>query len=453
MSNQTQTIYECTKCGAQALKWSGRCFECGGWGTMQPQIKDESQDRKKYQEHAVAPAEAMDLENIKQNKLQRIKTNIKEVDRVFGRGIAVGSVSLLSGEPGIGKSTLATQMLNSMKRDAIGEVVYISGEESAEQVKARLQRLGCELKNLKFISNTNVEKFLATVKGLDAGLIIIDSVQTIYTRESDSEPGSVIQIRATASKLLEFAKENNIAVILIGHITKDGQLAGPKSLEHIVDTVLYLESELTEKSYCLLRGTKNRFGSVNEIGVLEMTGNGFREIVNSSSIFLETENSNISGSIISCVMDGSKPFFVDVQALTTKTVFGYPQRRSSGLGVNRLQVLTSVLTKRTNFNLINQDVILNIVGGLKVTDPALDLASCLAIISSFLDKSVPRTTLVMGEVGLGGEIRNVAKLDFRLKEAQKLGFKKVIIPKIKQKNVTNLDIIKVKDIKEAARYL
>ncbi len=453
MSSQTQTIYECTKCGAQVLKWSGRCFECGSWGTMQSQIKDEKKDRKKYQEHSVAPAEAMDLENIKQNKLQRIKTNIKEVDRVFGRGIAVGSVSLLSGEPGIGKSTLATQMLNSMKKDAIGEVVYISGEESAEQVKARLQRLGCKLKNLKFISNTNVEKFLATVKGLDAGLIIIDSVQTIYTQENDSEPGSVIQIRATASKLLEFAKENNIAVILIGHITKDGQLAGPKSLEHIVDTVLYLESELTEKSYCLLRGTKNRFGSVNEIGVLEMTGNGFREIVNSSSIFLETENSNISGSIISCVMDGSKPFFVDVQALTTKTVFGYPQRRSSGLGVNRLQVLTSVLTKRTNFNLINQDVILNIVGGLKVTDPALDLASCLAIISSFLDKSVPRTTLVMGEVGLGGEIRNVAKLDFRLKEAQKLGFKKVIIPKIKQKNVTNLDIIKVKDIKEAACYL
>jgi DNA repair protein RadA/Sms len=399
------------------------------------------------------PARAMDFNDIKQSQLTRIKTNISEVDRVLGGGIVPGSVSLLSGEPGIGKSTLAAQMINNIDKKGSGNMVYVSGEESPEQVKSRLARLGCKFGGLKFVSNTNVERFLATVKKVGADLVIIDSIQTVYTEDVASEPGSITQIRATASKILEFAKENNIAVLLIGHITKDGQLAGPKSLEHIVDTVLYLESELTEKSYCLLRGTKNRFGSVNEIGVLEMTGSGFQEITNSSSIFLEAGADNISGSIITCIMDGNKPFFVDVQALTTKTVFGYPQRRSSGLDVNRLQVLASVLSKRTGFNLVNQDIVLNIVGGLKVADPALDLPACLAIISSFVDKAVPRTTLVVGEVGLGGEIRNVSRLDTRLKEAKRLGFDRAIIPGSKQKISANMDIKRVRNIKEAVSYL
>ena len=361
---------------------------------------------------------------------------------------------MLSGDPGIGKSTLAAQWANNISRNnKKGETVYVSGEESAEQVKQRWERLECDLKNIKFIGNVNVEKIISSAKNEKIDLLVVDSIQTLYSSDNSSEAGSVSQIRTIASKFLEFAKENKVAVILIGHITKDGQLAGPKSLEHIVDTVLYLESELTQKSYCLLRGTKNRFGSVNEIGVLEMTGTGFQEITNSSSIFLETENEDISGSVISCVMDGSKPFFVDVQALVTKTVFGYPQRKSSGLDVNRLQVLTSVLTKRSNFNLINQDIVLNIVGGLKVSDPAMDLSVCLAIISSFVDKALSRTTLAIGEVGLGGEVRNVAKLETRLKEAEKLGFQKAIIPHTKKNISSDLDIKGVGDIKQAIEFL
>ncbi|MFW5888607.1 MAG: DNA repair protein RadA [Patescibacteria group bacterium] len=452
MSQKIKQIYECSYCGAQSLKWSGRCLECGNWGTMKLQSYTDKEE-KKQQAEQTAPAEIFELKNIKQKGPDRMETGIKEVDRVLGGGVVPGSLILLSGDPGIGKSTLTAQIGDGISRRNQKEIFYISGEESAGQVKQRLERLGCDPANIKFISNTNVEKIISSLKDKEPAFLIIDSIQTLYSSDNPSEPGSVSQIRCLASKFMEFAKENNAAVILIGHITKDGQLAGPKTLEHIVDTVLYLESEATQKSYCLLRGTKNRFGSVNEVGVFEMTGNGFQEIANSSSIFLEDGNENISGSVISCVMDGSKSFFVDVQALVTKTVFGYPQRKSSGLDVNRLQVLTSVLTKRTNFNLVNQDIVLNIVGGMKVADPALDLSVCLAIVSSFVDKVIPRSTLVLGEVGLGGEIRNIAKPELRLKEAERLGFDRAIVPKTKQKMSTNMDVKRVRNIKEAVGYL
>jgi DNA repair protein RadA/Sms len=453
MSNKINTVYECTNCGAQSLKWSGRCLECGNWGTLKLQTYTDKEEERKQQAEQVVPAEIFELTNIKQKELARLETGIKEVDRVLGGGVVPGSLILLSGDPGIGKSTLAAQAGDGISKKNQKEIFYISGEESAGQVKQRLERLNCDPANIKFISNTNAEKIISSLKGKSPALLIVDSIQTLYSSDSSSEPGSVSQIRCLASKFMEFAKENNVAVVLIGHITKDGQLAGPKTLEHIVDTVLYLESEATQKSYCLLRGTKNRFGSVNEVGVFEMTGGGFQEIANSSSIFLEDENENISGSVISCVMDGSKSFFVDVQALVTKTVFGYPQRKSSGLDVNRLQVLTSVLTKRTNFNLVSQDIVLNIVGGMKVADPALDLSVCLAIISSFLDKAVPRSTLVLGEVGLGGEIRNISKPEVRLKEAERLGFDRAIIPKGKQKISIDMDIKRARNIKEAVGYL
>jgi DNA repair protein RadA/Sms len=453
MTNKNKTIYECSYCGAQSLKWSGRCLECGNWGTLREQTYTGKEEERKQQAERVTPAEIFELTDIKQKDLARSESGIKEVDRVLGGGVVPGSLILLSGDPGIGKSTLAAQVGNGISQKSQKEIFYISGEESAGQVKQRLERLDCDPANIRFISNTNAEKIISSLQGKDPALLIVDSIQTLYSSDSSSEPGSVSQIRCLASKFMEFAKENNVAVMLIGHITKDGQLAGPKTLEHIVDTVLYLESEATQKSYCLLRGTKNRFGSVNEVGVFEMTGGGFREIANSSSIFLEDGNENISGSVISCVMDGSKSFFVDVQALVTKTVFGYPQRKSSGLDVNRLQVLTSVITKRTSFNLINQDIVLNIVGGMKVADPALDLSVCLAIISSFVDKTVPRSTLVVGEVGLGGEVRNVSKPEARLKEAERLGFDRAIIPKIKQKISTDMDIKRVGSLKEAVGYL
>src|SRR3989339_521470 len=382
MSKNSKTISVCAKCDAQSSKWIGRCLECGAWGSLSEQVVNT--DEKKA-DSAFAPALVIDLEKVQDIDLNRLKTNIGEVDRVMGGGITPGSLILLAGEPGIGKSTILAQIADVIgKSSSTGKVIYVSGEESAAQVKSRLVRLGCDLKKMQFISETDVEKIKPALLLHKPVLAIIDSIQTVYSSLLPSEAGGINQIRAATVKLLEVAKEHNIAIILVGHITKDGLAAGPKSLEHIVDTVLYLESQAGH-DYRLLRATKNRFGSINELGVFEMTGSGFKEILNPSSVFLDEKNRSISGSVVGVVMEGTRPFLVEVQALVTKTVFGYPQRKASGFDLNRLQVLVSVLSKRANINLTNQDVIINIAGGLKVTDPALDLAVCLAIASSLLN--------------------------------------------------------------------
>lgn len=435
-----QTIYVCSNCDAQTPKWSGRCLECGSWGTLDVKTVDVKDARREIAE--AAPAQIIDLSQLKSEKFVRLKIGIGEADRVLGGGLVPGSLVLLSGEPGIGKSTIVAQIADQLGR--VGRAVYASGEESAGQIKERLERLGCEIKNFSFIAETNVEKIISAAKKDRPKLLVIDSIQTVYSSLVPSEAGGINQIRASAVKFLELAKSENIAIILIGHITKDGQVAGPKSLEHIVDTVIYLETETTH-NYRILRATKNRFGAINELGIFEMTGAGFKEIKNPSAVFIETGGQKISGSVISCIMEGSRPFLAELQALVTKTVFGYPQRKSAGFDLNRLQVLTAVLTKRAGVNLTNQDVILNIVGGLKVSDPALDLAACLAITSSLLNQIIDRKILVLGEVGLGGEVRNVSKLEQRLKEAEKLGFSQAIIPdtnvkagKLRLKKVKNL---------------
>ncbi len=435
----------------------------------------------------VSPAEITDLAKTKTKGLNRIKTNISEVDRVLGGGIVPGSLILLSGEPGIGKSTIVAQIAGAIAltpspspvsrekgvkestsqktkqsilsplsrrsgRGAEGEgVIYASGEESFNQIKDRLDRIKCDAKNIKFINETNVEKILAALNQVKPALVIIDSIQAVYTSLLPSESGSINQIRASAVKFLETAKQNNIAIILIGHITKDGLIAGPKSLEHIVDTVIYLETE-TAHNYRILRAIKNRFGSINELGIFEMTGSGFKEIVNPSAIFIEQGGQKITGSVISCIIEGTRPFLVEIQALVTKTVFGYPQRKAAGFDSNRLQILTAVLTKRTKVNLINQDVILNIVGGLKINDPSMDLAICFAIISSLLNQVIDRKTIVLGEVGLGGEVRNIAKLEQRLAEAEKLGFNKAIVPDCDVK-VKNIKLEKVKNLNEVVERI
>jgi DNA repair protein RadA/Sms len=441
MANSLKTIYSCSNCDAQFPKWSGRCLECGSWGTLSEQLQDNKEARKEVIKK-IGGAEVIDLKEIASTSLIRYKTNILEIDRVLGGGLVPGSLVLLSGEPGIGKSTLVAQIATAIK----GETLYVSGEESASQVKDRLVRLNCSLDNLKFISETNVEKIFSSALKLKPSLLIVDSIQTVYSSLIPSEAGGISQIRAAAIKFLELAKENDIAVILIGHITKDGAVAGPKSLEHIVDTVLYLENE-NNNNYCLLRATKNRFGSVNELGVLEMTSFGFQEVKNPSLIFIESGNATVSGSVIGCVIEGSRSFLVDLQALVSKTVFGYPQRKTSGFDLNRLTVLSAVISKRTKVNLITQDIILNVVGGLKISDPALDLAACAAIISSNQDKNFSRETLVLGEVGLGGEIRNVSRLEMRLKEAERLGFKTAIIPDVEVK-ASKLKLIKIKNLGE-----
>lgn len=422
-------------------------MECGGWGTLQLKTVDQKQPGKCAAEFS--PAETIDLEKINgAGEIKRSATGIGELDRVLGSGLMPGSLILLGGEPGVGKSTLVAQIADAVA--GAGQVFYLSGEESAGQVKSRFDRLGVKLENIKFLNETNAEKINATIKNLKPALVIIDSIQTVYSPDIAGEPGGVNQIRGSAISFLETAKANNITIILIGHITKDGSLAGPKSLEHIVDTVLYLEAE-TGRDCHILRAAKNRFGSVNEIGIFTMTAAGFKEIANPSLIFLQKEKSP-AGSVVSCVIEGTRPFLIEVQALVTKTSFGYPQRKASGFDLNRLQVLIAVLAKRGGLNLANQDVILNVVGGLRLSDPALDLAVCLAIASSLLNQIIENKILVLGEVGLGGEIRPVGRLEQRLNEAERLGFTGAIIPPSDYAS-KKIEITKFNNLAEIIKFL
>lgn len=428
MAEKIKTIYECQHCGAQFPKWSGRCLECGQWGTLVEDIKDN----KKIADNIItkmAASEVVDLSQTKNIQTARWKSGISEIDRVLGGGLISGSIVLLSGEPGVGKSTLLAQLSDFLikKNKEFDNVLYISGEESAGQVKLRLERLKCDLTKFKFIGETNLEKIISSAIKLKPAMLVVDSIQTIYSATILSEAGGISQIRAVAVKFMELAKKYNIPVFLIGHITKDGQVAGPKSLEHIVDVVLYLEND-GRGGHSVLRSMKNRFGSVNEIGVLEMTGGGFEEVKNPSISFLEGDLlASFPGSVFSCVIEGNRPFLINVQALVSRTVFGYPQRKTSGFDLNRLQVLAAVISKKQKLDLTNQDIILNIVGGFKTSDPALDLAVSMAIISSFLNKEIGKEKAVLGEMGLSGEIRSVAYLDMRLREIEKMGFKQVVL--------------------------
>ncbi len=446
-----KSLYVCSNCDAQSPKWSGRCLECGAWGTLSEEIKDSQSQAKEITKN-ISGADVTDLRELKNQNNQRLKINWPEVDRVLGGGLLTDSFILLSGEPGIGKSTLAAQIASQVSKQ--GMVLYVSGEESASQVKNRLDRINCSLENLRFISETSVEKIVASASKIKPKLLVVDSVQTVYSSFLSTEPGNISQIRASAVKFLELAKSNEISVLLIGHITKDGQVAGPKSLEHIVDTVLSIEHE-AGSHYSLLRASKNRFGSVNELGVLEMTGTGFKEVIDPGAIFLAGQEDNLPGSVITGVLEGSRPFLVNIQALVSQTIFGYPQRKTSGLDVNRLQVLSAVISKRLKLDLVSKDIILNAVGGLKINDPAIDLAVCGAIISSFLNKSFPLNTILMAEVGLGGEIRPVFRLEQRLNEAEKLGFKKAVVAskeKLKGK-AGGIKVEKINDLKDLMNYL
>lgn len=446
-NGKVKQFYICSNCDAQFQKWSGRCLECGSWGTLSQETVDAREQVKKDLE-GVVPAKIVNLGEVELLKMERIKTNLSEVDRVLGGGIVPGSLILLSGEPGIGKSTILAQIADSISDKG---VIYASGEESAAQIKSRLMRLNCNIDKIKFISETNTEKIIAAVKKESPVLIIVDSIQTMYSQESPSEIGSVNQIRACTSKFLELAKGSDISVVLVGHITKDGQIAGPKTLEHMVDAVINLESDRAH-DYRYLRAKKNRFGSVNEMGIFEMTSGGFKEVANPSRVFIEEKKEILPGSVTSCIMEGTRPFLVEVQALVTKTVFGYPQRKASGFDLNRLQVLTAVLSKRAGVDLTSQDVVLNIVGGVKINDPALDLAVCFAISSAFLNKGVGFDTVVFGEVGLGGEVRRVSKTKERLTEIAKLGFKQAIIPVIPETG-KKLKLNKIKKLEEIVGLL
>lgn len=417
-------------------------MECGKWGTLGEEMIGDRKEKMKKNIQDSPAADIISLDKIDSRQYARFKVGVEEVDRVLGGGLVPGSLVLMSGEPGIGKSTILAQIVNALSRNG-QKALYVSGEESAAQVKDRFSRLNCDLGRIGFIGETNTDKILSAALKNKPNILIIDSIQTVYSNEVDGEAGGIAQIRANTVKYLEVAKRHDVAVILVGHITKDGQVAGPKSLEHIVDTVIHLESEKSGL-YRLLRAAKNRFGSVNEVGIFEMTGGGFVEVKNPSSLFIDDGQEAVSGSVISSVMEGTRPFMVEIQALVSKTVFGYPQRKSSGFDMNRLQVLAAVLAKRANIQLGNQDIVVNIAGGHKVSDPGLDLAVCAAIISSLLNITVDKKTFILGEVGLGGEVRATRFLKERIKEAERLGFKSAIVPSVNIKS----DIIKLIKIRK-----
>ncbi|MEI6627438.1 MAG: DNA repair protein RadA [bacterium] len=434
-------MFTCTKCDAQSPKWQGRCNECGSWGTL---VESSGSANKK--EDKKTPAKAtVNLKNISSLDQARLSTGLSEFDRVLGGGIVKGSLVLLGGDPGIGKSTLALQIANHLPN-----LLYISGEESAQQVKLRAERLRINLDNLAFLPETDIETITATIKEQKPPLVIIDSIQTMNYAEANGGIGSVAQITICTSKLLEVAKTTNVPIIIVGHVTKEGVVAGPKVLEHLVDTVLYLEHD-NRNFYKILRGIKNRFGSTGEIGVFEMTSLGLKEILNPADIFLLDKNETVPGMATSSVIEGTRPFLVEVQALVSKTNFGYPQRRATGFDLNRLEMLIAVISKIAKINLGTQDVYLNVAGGLKIKDPSIDLAVCLAIVSAYLDIAISNKTLIVGEVGLAGEVRPVTQTELRIKEAQKLSFTNIICPKGKDKLTEKIST--VSNISEAIKLL
>lgn len=442
------TLYICSNCDAQSQKWAGRCLECGTWGTLTQEVADT----KKKSPVTTSPANALSFSNIKESAIPRTPTGMNEFDQVLGGGIVPGSLILLGGDPGIGKSTVQLQIACALSEKATKEhpIIYASGEESAQQVKLRFERLKTKTTNpdtLLFIGETNCEKVCSALRTHQPSLAIVDSIQTIVSSEIPSEAGSVTQVRACTVKLLEVAKQENIPIIITGHVTKEGAVAGPKTLEHLVDTVLYLEGD-NSNYFRLLKSVKNRFGSTNEIGLFEMTGTGLVEVSNPSELFLSSENERMAGSATTAIVEGSRAFLVPIQALTSKTYFGYPQRRALGIDANRLQLLVAVLSKRLGVNLGDQDIHVNVVGGLKISEPAADLAVCASILSSYKNTPLSKDTLYIGEVGLTGEIRPVSHTEKRLKEAEKLGFTTAYIPKQAKKITTRLTCVSISNIKE-----
>ncbi len=431
-------IFACSHCDAQYSKWTGRCLTCGQWGTI-AESKVESTKPNINQTILSAPLDVTALSAIRPGKTMRINTGILELDRVLGGGLVPGSFILIGGEPGIGKSTLAMQLAG-----AIPKTLYISGEESVEQIKLRADRLGktldCDVANA-----TSVESIIATILKNKPTLTVIDSIQTVASDDVPGEAGSVNQVRASAVKLMECAKQSGTAIVIIGHVTKDGMVAGPKTLEHLVDTVLSFEGD-EHHATRILRAIKNRFGSIDEIGVFEMVDSGLREVPNPSERLLISRGEAMPGSILTCLMEGSRPLLVEIQALVNKTVFGYPVRKSSGFDLNRLHVLTAVLQKRAGINLAQYDIHINVVGGIIADEPAADMAVCLAIASAYKDKMLGNDLVVFGEVGLGGEVRSVPHTDKRIKETIDRGLKRVIAAPIK--NDVKIKIIPVRNIQE-----
>ncbi|RME51081.1 MAG: DNA repair protein RadA [Caldilineae bacterium] len=427
---KTKTVFICQQCGASQPKWMGRCPDCGEWNTLVETIvrpQKEGQSAHRAQSYQIAGAAPQPLSAVPVEKLNRIPLSMAEFNRVLGGGLVPGSLILIGGDPGVGKSTLLLQV-SARLASRHGPILYISGEESIYQIKLRAERLGLREDNLFILNEINVGAILQHIEQLSPTMVIVDSIQTVYRDELTSMPGSVTQVRESAMQFQALAKGRNIPVFLIGHVTKDGTIAGPRVLEHIVDVVLYLEGERYH-TYRLLRSVKNRFGATDEVGIFEMRDLGLTEVPNPSEVFLSERLPNAPGSAITVTMEGTRPLLVEIQALASTTSFGNPRRTPNGVDMNRLLLLVAVLTKRAGVRLGDQDVFVNVVGGLRVGEPAADLAIAAAIASSFRNRPLAADVALIGEVGLSGELRAVSHLETRLKEAAKLGFKRCILPK------------------------
>ena len=451
---KAKTVFVCSNCGYESAKWLGKCPACNEWnGFYEEKVASSSgnasSSNKSNKEKAV-PRKLKEVEGI---ETARTSTGIGELDRVLGGGLVKGSLVLVGGEPGIGKSTLILQLCDKVKGE--GKVLYVSGEESAEQVKIRADRLNINNDDLMFLGETNIDSIEDAIISINPKLVIIDSIQTMYSEEITSAAGTVSQVREITARIMRMCKDNGITTIIIGHVTKDGNIAGPRVLEHMVDTVLYLEGE-RYFSYRILRGVKNRFGSTNEVGMFEMKNEGMVEITNPSSILISERNDNPAGSVIVASMEGTRPLLIELQALTTPSVFGIPKRTANGIDYNRLAVLIAVIEKRAGIGLGTQDVYLNVVSGIRIAEPAVDLGVVLACVSSYKNVSIPQDVVAIGEVGLTGEVRAVNMIEKRLREAERLGFKKCIIPESNKKLLKEnfkLDIIGVRNINEAIKGL
>ncbi len=442
---KTKTVFICQNCGYRSLRWLGKCPDCEEWNSL---VEETLQPVTKTREGMEEPKRLSEIETLAE---ERVVSGIEEFDNLLGGGVVPGSVILVGGNPGIGKSTLLLQVSNSLSlRKTL--VLYVSGEESVRQTKLRADRLGAGTDNLYIVNETDVETVVGYISRLNPRVVVVDSIQILYKSELSSSPGTVSQVRECAHLLTSLAKSRGISIFLIGHVTKEGALAGPKVLEHLVDTVLYFEGEgFTQRR--ILRAVKNRFGSTNEIAIFEMTASGLMEVKNPSEMLLGEREENISGSVIVPVMEGMRPLLVEIQALVVSSAPGLARRRSTGLDFNRIPLLVAVLEKRLGLHLGSQDIFVNVAGGIKVVEPAADLGIVLGIVSSFRNLPLQKGTLVLGEVGLGGEVRAVSFVGQRIQEASKLGFKRAIIPKASISGLRDvkagLELVGVKNIEEA----
>lgn len=450
VADKNKTVFVCSECGYESAKWFGQCPGCNEWNTMNEEVKKTVSSSKKVTKSAYVRPDAVTLDQVRLSDEIRFKTNMKELDRVLGGGLVKSSLVLLSGDPGIGKSTLLLQICKHLCLSH--SVLYVSGEESINQLKLRADRLGVYSDNLFVMCETDVESIVSYLEAYKPDLVIIDSIQTMSLTDISSYPGSISQVRECTNLLMRTTKSLGITMIIVGHVNKDGNIAGPKVLEHIVDAVLYFEGD-RHMSYRMLRAVKNRYGSTNEIGVFDMTSGGLEEIENPSMMLISGRPKDTPGSCVACVMEGSRPIMAEVQALVASSGFGNPRRMATGFDYNRMSMIIAVLEKRGGYFFSNMDVYINVIGGMKLDEPASDLSVALALVSSLKDVVVDEKTLAFGEIGLGGEIRGVKNCDQRIKEAERLGFTRCIIPATNLKSLKNLnttiDVVGVRYIRQA----